>query len=238
MPVSDAEIDAFLRRGVADATTTPEAIANRIAIAIELGLLAPGDRLPAPAKLADHFGVAPISIRRALDALAEGGLVRRRRGRNGGTFVAERPPDRGLARHSEDETGAEADALLAQRLVLECGTAYVAAARATAADVAELRALADAMDRSEDWMEFRRHDPAFHLTLARIAGSELVHDELSHVLARLLALYVPYPIEYLRSSNRQHVEIADALEAGDGAAAVAAVARHLGDVEDTFNAAP
>lgn len=54
----------------------------------------PDSRLPAERQLAEAYGVSRITVRQALDALAREGLVRRERGRHGGTFVcAGREPD-------------------------------------------------------------------------------------------------------------------------------------------------
>jgi GntR family transcriptional regulator len=47
----------------------------------------PGSRLPPERVLAEMYGVSRITVRSALDALSREGLVRRGRGRGGGTFV-------------------------------------------------------------------------------------------------------------------------------------------------------
>lgn len=60
------------------------------------GLYSPGDRLPTEAVLALRFGVNRHTIRRALAALAEAGLVHARRG--SGVFIAARPTDYQLGR--------------------------------------------------------------------------------------------------------------------------------------------
>ena len=56
----------------------------------------PGDRLPTEAALSARFGVNRHTVRHALAALAEGGLVHSRRG--AGVFVAQRPTDYRLGR--------------------------------------------------------------------------------------------------------------------------------------------
>lgn len=64
-------------------------VERRIAEAIMGGVLAAGERLPAETELAAAFGVAPATAREALLALRERGLIVTRRGRNGGSFIAE-----------------------------------------------------------------------------------------------------------------------------------------------------
>jgi GntR family transcriptional regulator len=55
---------------------------------INSGGFAPGDRLPTESELILQYGVSRITVRQALQALADDGLIERRQGR--GTFVAER----------------------------------------------------------------------------------------------------------------------------------------------------
>src|SRR4051794_3381452 len=57
--------------------------------AIAAGRLVPGQRLPAERELAERLRVSRMTLRQALDALERRGLVSRRVGRDGGTFVDE-----------------------------------------------------------------------------------------------------------------------------------------------------
>ncbi|HEX7535527.1 MAG TPA: GntR family transcriptional regulator [Dermatophilaceae bacterium] len=64
-----------------------EQVAQRLADAIILGVLTPGERLPSESELAKRFGVALITLREGLVILRDAGLVETRRGRIGGSFV-------------------------------------------------------------------------------------------------------------------------------------------------------
>src|SRR5438067_1067730 len=64
-------------------------IADALTAEIAAGRYAPGQKLPPEAILATRFAVNRHTVRRALAALAEGGLVRASQGR--GTFVEEAP---------------------------------------------------------------------------------------------------------------------------------------------------
>lgn len=68
-----------------------ESIAQRIATAISLGMLSVGERLPPEAELANQFGIAVATLRKALATLRDQGIVETRRGRSGGTFVVQAP---------------------------------------------------------------------------------------------------------------------------------------------------
>lgn len=60
---------------------------NAIEEAVDAGRLAPGTALPAERELAMELGVSRVTVRRAIDALAQDGLLQRRHG--SGTFVAQ-----------------------------------------------------------------------------------------------------------------------------------------------------
>lgn len=58
---------------------------------ISEGRLADGQSLPGEQKLAESFNVSRVTVRRALDALSQAGLIERRAG--SGTKVCNRPPE-------------------------------------------------------------------------------------------------------------------------------------------------
>jgi GntR family transcriptional regulator, phosphonate transport system regulatory protein len=65
------------------------AIAATLTTEVSSGHYRPGDKLPTEAALAARFGVNRHTVRHALAALAEWGLVHSRRG--AGVFVTQRP---------------------------------------------------------------------------------------------------------------------------------------------------
>jgi DNA-binding GntR family transcriptional regulator len=62
-------------------------LANDLADRIGQGEFSIGTRLPSEAELAEHYGVAKMTVRRALDVLRERGMVRTLHGR-GSVVVA------------------------------------------------------------------------------------------------------------------------------------------------------
>ena len=70
-------------------------IADQLRTAIERGQLVEGDRLPSEAKLMEHYDVARMTVRNALQVLQVEGLTLSEHGR--GVFVRSRPPVRRLA---------------------------------------------------------------------------------------------------------------------------------------------
>lgn len=74
------------------------AIADTLTADIARAHYGPGDRLPTEAELAGRFGVNRHTVRHALAALADQGLIHTRRG--SGAFVAARPTDYALGRRT------------------------------------------------------------------------------------------------------------------------------------------
>lgn len=70
-------------------------IADQLRSAIQNGRLNEGERLPSEAQLIDHYGVARMTVRNALQILETEGLTRAEHGR--GVYVRKRPPVRRLA---------------------------------------------------------------------------------------------------------------------------------------------
>jgi DNA-binding FadR family transcriptional regulator len=214
--------------------TAVQELTARIGIAVQLGFLSPGERLPGIEEIAGAFGVSPITVRRALTALAARGVLEGRRGRHGGTFVAGSPDLSRLADLTVYRVrNGEVHELLDQRLVLECGVAYLAAGRWRAADLDPLEREIEAMDQARTWAEFRAHDPKFHHCVAEIAGSSRAAAELLAVLSRLVQFYVPYPIDYLRGSNEEHRELVSRLRERDAPGAAGIARRHVEAIYDT-----
>src|SRR6266536_6221985 len=88
-PVLASSIDAASDRPVY------KQIADHLRAAIARGRLGEGDRLPSEAQLMDHYGVARMTVRNALQLLEMEGLTRAEHGR--GVYVRRRPPVRRLA---------------------------------------------------------------------------------------------------------------------------------------------
>jgi GntR family transcriptional regulator, transcriptional repressor for pyruvate dehydrogenase complex len=213
--------------------TALDTVRARIALAVDLGLLGPGERLPASEEIARTLGVGEMTVRRALVSLCRDGVLERRPGRAGGTLVAERP-----ARGVVQETAAYAASatavhrLIDQRVLVECGVAHLAAREAGEEDLARLRGLVEEMDAAEAWTDFHALDQRFHEAVAAATG--LPVEPYRALLQELYAYYLPYPISYLRESNDEHRRLVDALRRRDVAAAVEVARRHVSVLHDSM----
>jgi DNA-binding FadR family transcriptional regulator len=205
----------------------------RLAQAIRLGMVAPGDRLPPERDLAERLQVSRVTLREAIAALRDAGYLETRRGRAGGTFVVERPPVRrsdqpdaaaALARDMGDTLH---DALDFRRVV-EPGAAALAARRSlTASERARLTAcLVAASDH--DARDRRLADSRLHLAVAACSGSPSLTAAVADVqltIDRLLALILVIE-RNLAHSDAQHRRVVDAILAGDERTARTAMEEH------------
>jgi GntR family transcriptional repressor for pyruvate dehydrogenase complex len=213
--------------------TALDTVRARIALAVDLGLLAPGERLPANAEIARTLGVGEMTVRRALVSLCRDGVLERRPGRAGGTLVAERP-----ARGVVQETAAYAASatavhrLIDQRVLVECGVAHLAARAADGESLAQLRSLVEELDAAEAWTDFHALDQRFHEAVAAATG--LPVEPYRALLEELYAYYLPYPISYLRASNDEHRRLVDALERRDPVAAVEVARQHVSVLHESM----
>ena len=205
-----------------------ETVRARIALAIELGLLARGERLPNYRQLAEALGVSDITARRALESLADDGLLARRRGRAGGTFVADRSAASAVsAVGAYLDDAAKVHELIDRRTLLECAVVHHAALVISDAQLAELDRYVEQAARAEDWSGYHSADEALHLAIARASGLPWALPHYSTTLYALYEYFLPYPVAYLHRVNAEHMEVVDALRRHDPVAAVAIMEAHV-----------
>ncbi|HTE59420.1 MAG TPA: FCD domain-containing protein, partial [Solirubrobacteraceae bacterium] len=149
------------------------AIERRLADAIKGGVFGDGDQLPSEAELAAQLGVATVTLREALVGLRRTGLVRTRRGRNGGTFVhapaaaAQARLLERLAELSVDDLRDLAD----HRAAIAGAAAALAAARASGSDLDRLSQHVERLAGAGTDAERRAADARFHVEMAATTRS-------------------------------------------------------------------
>lgn len=151
-----------------------QTVSRQLADAINLGLFAVGEQLPAESTLAGQLGVSTVTLRDALATLRRQGLVETRRGRNGGSFVvgpAAAPADR-LRNRLRELSVVELRDLSDEWTAVSGAAARFAAARASEAEIAHLRALADDLAGATDVVQCVRANSRFGIELALASQSE------------------------------------------------------------------
>lgn len=225
-----ANVDDALFRPVRTGNAFEETV-ERLLRAIKLGVVAVGERLPAERELAARLGVARVTLREAIHALADAGYVASRRGRYGGTFVTEPGPRRPRGQPDElaRRLGESLDDTLTVRYVVETGAAEVAAQRTLTPG--QRRHLADRLAETSmaDLVEYRRKDSRLHLAIAEVTGSASLTTAVADVRMRVNELLDEIPLlpPNLGHSNAQHEVIIAAILGGDPPAARQAMAEHL-----------
>lgn len=209
-------------------------IAEQIARLIESGEFLPGTRLPAERELAGSLGVSRASVREAIISLELGGLVEVRVGT--GIFVT--APQRQAA--AARDAGPGPFELLQARKLIEGEIAALAAAKATAADVAALRDCVARMEKHvDDFAAREASDRDFHEQIAKATGNgslELVVEGLWNQRAdlwRRTQLHF-HTAELAHKTIRDHAGILQAIAAHDAAGARTAMHRHLARVVREF----
>jgi DNA-binding FadR family transcriptional regulator len=212
--------------------TTFEETVERLGTAIRVGLLAPGSKLPAERDLATQLHISRSTLRQALTTLVQSGHLISRRGRGGGTFVSDDPP---LAESGsgKEPLGAEAWAVLDERVALEAGSVILACERAEKADIARLGELVDKMARAQDFDLYRRADMQFHIGVAEAARSPKLVTAMTDLQGQMSALIarIAHPEQVLTRSNAQHGRLVDLMEKGQAPRAVKLMREHIEGTE-------
>jgi DNA-binding FadR family transcriptional regulator len=186
--------------------------------------------LPPEGELAARFGVSRATVREAVKVLVARGLIEVRHGV--GLFVGhstERPLSEAVALLVQREhVGPEA--LLEARLLLEVEIAGLAAARATADDLAAMeQALAD-LGRVDAPLDVQTAaDAEFHLALARAAQNPIFVAVGEAVRKPLLeSMRATYPLDGGPAHrHREHAAVYEAVRARQPEAARLAMLRML-----------
>jgi DNA-binding FadR family transcriptional regulator len=209
-----------------DGTGRAELVEQRLTDAIVSGVLRDGERLPSESELSRSLGVALVTAREALEGMRDRGLVRTRRGRDGGSFVtydrdaAARLLESRVRGHSRIELRD-----LALHVSAIAGTAAeIAADRASNDDLETLVAIQDGADLSTAGGA-RRALSRFQLEVAAISQSpRLVREEvrLQSEAGPLLWLCLREQ-EYRDLSAASRTRVIDAIRAVDPVTARAVV---------------
>ena len=174
-----------LGHGRAGGAGRADQVAEHLAEAIRRGLVAPGERLPAEAALAEQLGVATLTLREALSDLRERGLVETRRGRSGGSFVA-RPSSDALSRSGLAELSVRQLRELGDQRRAVLGTAAeLAAQRASEIEIQALRRRVERLARARTPGERRLADSEFGIELAAAAQSPRITQHEANLRAEL-----------------------------------------------------
>jgi len=210
-----------------------EGCVGQLATAIRLGVYPFGSPLPTERDLAERMGVSRATLREAIAALRQAGMVQTTRGRGGGTVVSYRPeaPAKGGSPGLADRKEELLDSLTFRRVV-EPGACYVAASRSlTASERMMLTTALAEVDHAEDPAAHRQADSRLHLAIASVTASPMTISSVTEVQAYLHDMLQAIPVleVNIEHSNRQHRAIVEAILAGEATKARRAMEQHCDD---------
>jgi DNA-binding FadR family transcriptional regulator len=198
-------------------------IAGRIGFLIAQGRIKPGVVLPNEAALGTEFGVSRTALREAIKVLASKGLVEVRR--KTGTRVRQHAewnmldPEVLSWLFSGNGIPAGMPDLLEVRKVVEPAAARMAALRATAEDVAEIREAFSGMERAtNDLSSSVESDLQFHLAVLEATHNVFIRPFGALIQAALRAsfrLTNSNNVLYRRSLTL-HRAVVESIESGNG----------------------
>ncbi len=219
-------------------TNAFEATVEQLATAIRLGIFPDGARLPPERELAAAMHVSRATLREAIAALRQAGLVSTRSGRGGGTVVTSSSPGAGEADDLDRRTRAKlrveadleryCDALIVRRVV-EPGAAAVAASRDLTPEQREwLRGALREVAAADNPTLYRQADSRLHLAVARLSGSERLLDLVTSVQRDLHEMLSAIPVLKINitHSDAEHRQLVEVVLNGDSTGARAVMERH------------
>lgn len=185
------------------------------------GVLSAGERLPAETELAAAFGVAPATAREALLALRERGLIVTRRGRNGGSFIADSAdPVHFATRTLLDSSRVSLRDAAQHYVAITAACVELAARRADPGEIAMIRARLERVD-DHDLAAWRRASDDAVIEVAALSQSARLTREqmkLQGEFSPLLAL-IDTDADSRRKGREHLLAVLTAVEKGDASAA-------------------
>lgn len=208
-------------------TSSATAVRDELLALVRSGRYPVGSRLPGELHLAEAFGVSRPVVREALGGLRAAGVIESRSG--AGTFVTgDGRSDTGLSLLGRTNSAE----LHEVRMHLEVPGARLAAARRSAAQLAQLEEIATGDDT--DVVEWVRADLRFHVLIAEMTGNGL-HARL---ISELRELQFEQSVQMARRMGglgapiSEHGAILAAIRDGDAERASRAMGEHLTAIRD------
>lgn len=208
---------ALIRRGIAD------------------GRFAPFSQLPRELDLADEFCVSRGALREAIRALELVGILESRHG--SGTYVTGLTAADVISSAATDNLHIDSTSaleLVQFRRLIEPSSTVLAAQVATPEQKAEIRALYEATEATNDPAEYLELDNELHRAIIRASGNSILVSVMESIAygaawSRMWSLVLRPAIP--ERTRREHESLVIAIETGDVQLALATSEAHLSAAE-------
>ena len=203
--------------------------------AIMAGTFQVGDKLPSEKELCEMFGVSRVPVREALCALELNGLVESNQGQ--GVFVKE------IHSVTNDWINEiDPQDIIQTRMLMEPEVARCAALNISEVEKTRMREIIERFRReAEDKVYSEITDRDFHMSIARASGNHMflvLYDMIWKAMEqRMWSLILSRTVtaeENRKQHYEEHMQIAEAILAGDAEVANNRMKAHMEDLERRY----
>ena len=194
------------------------------------------EQLPTERELAAVFNASRLAVREAPSQLEQDGLIEKRLGAKGGTFVL--PLTLNSHQRNREEIKRNWDQMLKMfefRNIIEPEAASLAASRITTEELNQLKGFVEASMEADCTRElFRAMDVKFHLCIAKASGNYYFEKSVRQIRTRINPALdlMPYNEAIKLSSYEKHMVLLDALREGNGKLAKEIMKHHTSHTAD------
>ena len=219
------------------AKNVSEFVLEQLEEAIFLKEILPDTQLPPERELARMFHASRMVVREAIAELEAKGLVEKRLGAKGGTFVL--PITHKALEYAKEQIVEQKEQLkdlLEYRSIVEPEAAALAAERITQEELRELREILDLSLNDVNRELFRSLDVKFHLIIAKASRNSFFEQAVRQIRIKInLGLDIlPFDERIKKLSVHDHQQIHEALMNRDSDRAKALMREHLSTTEHSL----
>ncbi|OUM97459.1 MAG: hypothetical protein BAA02_06330 [Paenibacillaceae bacterium ZCTH02-B3] len=219
------------------AKNVSEFVLEQLEEAIFLKEILPDEQLPPERELAKMFNASRMVVREAIAKLEAKGLVEKRLGAKGGTFVL--PITHKALEYAKEQIVEQKELLkdlLEYRSIVEPEAAGLAAKRITQEELRELREILHLGEGDVNRELFRSLDVKFHLIIAKASRNSFFEQAVRQIRIKInLGLdLLPFDERIKKQSVRDHLQIHEALMNRDSDRARQLMREHLRTTEHSL----
>jgi len=196
------------------------------------------EQLPTERELASLFNASRLAVREALSQLEKDGLIEKRLGAKGGTFVLPLTKNSHNRNREEIRKGWELMLKVFEfRSIIEPEAAYLAAERITPSELAQLRGYVEKSMEEDCTRElFRALDVKFHLSIAKASGNQYFENAVRQIRTKINPALdlMPYNQNVKLVSYEKHMVLFDALNKRDGNKAKEIMKQHTDETVEAI----